>query len=228
MFLYIMIVIQILFGISANAVQLGICRPLAVNWDPAASKKKCWPARVAWVGIIVNGTVSALTDIIFACIAVSFVREIKRPLREKIVVSFLMALGILAGAASITKLTKVKKYTRNRDWLYDGVDLVIWNIVEAQAGIIAACVPCLKSPCERLLRRFGLLPTCTDSNCTDVNHKHLDYIGLSSMRHDRGSQEIADTVVGADLAGSGQSIFGGEGRRSVTANQLDTEIAEKT
>jgi hypothetical protein len=114
-FLYTMIVIQTLSAISANAIQLGLCQPLAVSWDPIASKGKCWPPRVAWIGIGVNGVISVITDIMFACIPVSFVYKIKRPLREKIVVSFLMALGILASAASIMKLTKVKKYSRNRD-----------------------------------------------------------------------------------------------------------------
>jgi hypothetical protein len=108
------------------------------------------------------------------------------------------------------------------------VDLAIWNVVEAQTGIIAACIPCLKSPCERVLRRFGLLSTCTESNCSDAKHRRGHDIDLSSVQYDRESLESVHRIAGTDLARSGQGILGGKGRRSVTANQWDTDIVEKT
>ena len=139
-----------------------------------------------------------------------------------------MALGILAAIASIIKITKVRKYGTNRD-MYDGIDLALWSVVEAQVGIIAACVPCLKSPSERVMRRLGFLSTCEVSGCTDPKHKHSHGIDLSEVESGRSTQVTVDSISGTDRAGSEQGILGaGERRRSVPANEWDTEAVEKT
>ena len=225
-FLYTMIIIQIVSAISANIVQFSICRPLSSIWNPFVQRDDCWPRHVAQICIIVNGVVAIVTDIIFTFVPLTFIYRIKRPLREKIVVSFLMALGILASAASVVKLTLAKKYGRNRDRLYDGVDLALWSIIEGEVAIIAACVPCLKSPSEKVLRRLGLLSSGKDSKCSDPKHPRCGGADLSSLEY-RGTEESLDSLPGLEREGSERDMLPVQRRKSSVMKDWDTEAAEK-
>lgn len=223
-FLYSMIVIQVLSAISANIVQFSICRPLSSIWDPFVLRADCWPPHVAKICIIVNGVIAIVTDIIFTLVPLTFIIQIKRPLREKIVVSLLMALGILASASSIVKLTLAKKYGRNRDRLYDGVDLAMWSIIEGEVAIIAACVPCLKSPSEKVLRRLGLLSSSKDSKCSDPKRQFGDEIGLSSLER---TEDSLESLAGIDNAETERDILPIQRRRSSAMKDWDTDAVEK-
>jgi hypothetical protein len=189
-FLYTMIIIQVAFSVHANIVQFSICRPLASIWDPFVPRSNCWPPHVVHICVIVNCVVAIVTDIIFTFIPLTFIYKIKRPLREKIVVSILMALGIVASAASIVRLTLAKKYGPNSDRLYDFIGLALWSNIEGEMAIIAACVPYLKSPSEKVLRRLGLLSSRTEPKCLWYNERQHPYearISLSSTEY-RGTE----------------------------------------
>ena len=70
-----------------------------------------------------------------------------------------MGAGVFSAAAVIVKLTYLDSFGKTKDPFFDVVNLATWSVVEEQMGIIAACVPTLKSPFERVLRRVGLLST---------------------------------------------------------------------
>lgn len=159
-FLWLMIVVQILSCLASLIFQLVQCRPLAALWDPAGHPHAvCTDPDAAFVSLYVNSGIGITTDLIFALVPISFIRIMHRPLREKIVLSMLMGMGVFAAAASIVKTTLVKSYGRTGDTLWDAVDLTLWSILEEQTGIIAACIPCLKSPFERTLQKCGVLST---------------------------------------------------------------------
>lgn len=204
-FLYTMIIIQVASSVSANIVQFSICRPLASFWDPSIPRNNCWPHHVARTCIIVNGVIAIATDIILTFTPLTLIYKIKRPLREKIVVSILMGLGILASAASVVKLTLANKYGGSRVDIYDGVDLTLWSIVEGEVAIIAACVPCLKVPAEKVLRRLGLLSSCEDPKYDGPKHLPEDRISPSKTAYD------VDEVSLDSLALSERNILPPEG-----------------
>ncbi|KAF2269388.1 hypothetical protein CC78DRAFT_529175 [Lojkania enalia] len=157
-FLWSMIAIQIASCIASVVFQLVQCVPLAGIWDPKNHPNAvCTPPQSAFVSIYVNSAIAIITDLMFALIPITFIRKMQRPLREKVFLSCLMGLGIFAAAASIVKTTLVKDYGVTGDSLWDAMDLTLWSILEEQSGIIAACIPTLKSPLERILHRIGLL-----------------------------------------------------------------------
>ncbi|KAF2465221.1 uncharacterized protein BDR25DRAFT_91667 [Lindgomyces ingoldianus] len=157
-FLWTMIAIQIASCVASLVFQLVQCRPLAVIWNPAAHPNAvCTKPESAFISIYVNSSIAIATDLTFAVLPITFIRKMNRPLREKLVLSILMGLGVFAAAASIVKTTLVKNYGITGDSLWDAIDLTLWSILEEQTGIIAACIPCLKSPFEKVLGRMGLL-----------------------------------------------------------------------
>ncbi|KAL5326369.1 hypothetical protein ACEPPN_004053 [Leptodophora sp. 'Broadleaf-Isolate-01'] len=93
---------------------------------------------------------------------VKLIRTLNRPLREKILIGCLMAMGLVATIIAGIK-TKTFKNVYLGDPLSTTVDSSMWAKLEELVGIIAACMPCLKAPAEKLLRRAGILPDHQDS-----------------------------------------------------------------
>lgn len=157
MFLHGMIMVQLVSALCANIIQLSRCRPISAAWRFDTEATQCLDVNVIYIAIYVNGGVNVVTDIMLAVTPLTFLRNIRRSTRERAVIGFLMALGLLAAAGAFVKMSLARKYGQTGDMLWDSVALVTWSVVESQLGIIAACVPCLKSPSERALRRVGLL-----------------------------------------------------------------------
>ena len=156
-FLYAMVAVQLAAAVHANAMQLAACRPISAGWRLETTVEHCWPISVLHATIYAHGSVAACTDLIFAFIPLTFLGSVRRSLRERLVIALLMGLGVFAAAAVVVKLTLVPTYGATGDMLWDSVDLNTWSILEGQLGIVAACVPCLKSPFQAALRRMGLL-----------------------------------------------------------------------
>jgi hypothetical protein len=95
-------------------------------------------------------------DFILATMPVQLIRTLQRPLREKILISCLMATGLIATGIAGYKMT-LSQQANTGDLLASTVKLPLWCKLEEQVGIIAACLPCLKTQIERLLYRIGIL-----------------------------------------------------------------------
>jgi hypothetical protein len=95
-------------------------------------------------------------DFTLAMMPIHLMRRLNRRTSEKILICFMMSLGLGAGAISSYKISISDKTFRG-DLLADTVPLAMWNELEALLGLVAACVPCLKAPGERALLRLGLL-----------------------------------------------------------------------
>jgi hypothetical protein len=108
-FLYTMMAIQIATAITANVLQLSQCRPIAAAWDPSIRNAKCLSIRVSQIAIIAIAIIGVVTDVIFTSLPLYFISNIRRPFREKVVLVFLIGLGIVASIASIVKSTKGKR-----------------------------------------------------------------------------------------------------------------------
>ncbi|KAF2113873.1 hypothetical protein BDV96DRAFT_467068, partial [Lophiotrema nucula] len=157
-FLWAMIGIQVASCFASTVFQLLQCIPMAATWDRAKYPDAvCAEPDSAFVSLYVNSAIGIATDVILALVPITFIRKMQRPIRDKVVLSCLMGLGIFATVASIVKTTLVRKYGATGDSLWDALGLTLWSIIEVQVGIFAACVPTLKSPFERTLHRIGIL-----------------------------------------------------------------------
>jgi hypothetical protein len=132
---------------------------------------------------VVTTGIFIATDIFLSLFPLTFIRQLKRPRREKIVLAILMGLGLLASAASVMRLIVTSFYVSDTDPLYDIVIPAIWGCVEeylcefphgnsilppfpvltSVIGIFAACVPYLRIPFENVLGRLGLLTSIHQS-----------------------------------------------------------------
>lgn len=134
-FLRVMVLFQVGIGITMNYFQFTLCKPLAAIWDPAvAATAYCEPPDISQTSIYVTAALTILTDVILSLIPLTFIVQLQRPMREKLAIAFIMALGLVASCASIYKATLVKNYGVTGDTLVDGVGLTIWSFLEMQLG----------------------------------------------------------------------------------------------
>ncbi|KAF2191830.1 hypothetical protein K469DRAFT_654985 [Zopfia rhizophila CBS 207.26] len=175
-FLWSMIGVQVASCIASLVFQLVQCIPLAAIWDPTNHPNAvCTKPETAFISIYVNSAIAITTDLTFAALPITFIRKMQMPMREKIILSCLMGLGVFAATASIVKTTLVKTYGITGDTLWDSIDLTLWSILEEQMGIIAACIPCLKQPFERVLNRMGLLSSIKRSTYGGYRNEYGNY-----------------------------------------------------
>ena len=95
-------------------------------------------------------------DLILSLMPIRLIRTLKRSLSEKILISVLMALGLLATAINCAKMTTFTSYGEG-DPMQATILPSMYAKLEEVVGIIASCLPCLKQPAENILRRFGIL-----------------------------------------------------------------------
>jgi hypothetical protein len=157
-FLWGMIVLQIIIAVYNTFAQLLQCIPLRAAWDfLGLVEAKCWSDYAIRTSSIIVSSFNVATDIIFSLIPITFLRKVQRPLRERVIIGLLMALGLFASAASIAKIVAATNFGNTGDPTAEGISVGMWSCIEELVGFIAASIPCLKSPFQRVLVHFNLV-----------------------------------------------------------------------
>ncbi|KAH7111786.1 hypothetical protein B0J11DRAFT_598407 [Dendryphion nanum] len=134
--LWALIIVQMISVTSTFIVQFTECHPLRAMWDVVPGAK-CWtPAQMHTFGYVFAITNIAL-DFVLSLMPIAFLRRLRRPLAERIVIAFLMALGLVATAAAIIKTSYMRDFAITGDTLRDIVHINMWCKIEEQLGIVA-------------------------------------------------------------------------------------------
>ncbi|KAF2852535.1 hypothetical protein T440DRAFT_516379 [Plenodomus tracheiphilus IPT5] len=155
-FLYLMIAVQILLGIYNICATLLQCVPVRKQWDLlGAVQGRCWSKRMVGVSSISSGVINILTDFTFALLPLSFLQHLRRPLRERVLLFILMALGVFAGVASVLKIVAASRFGATADPVNESIGIGMWSVIEELVGVIVICIPTLRSPVKRVLGYWG-------------------------------------------------------------------------
>jgi hypothetical protein len=65
------------------------------------------------------------SDFVLAILPITFIRVIKRPLREKVVLAVLMGFGIIAGVAGVIKVSLLHDVMAGTDPFFDETNVGI-------------------------------------------------------------------------------------------------------
>ncbi|KAI1395162.1 plasma membrane protein Pth11-like protein [Hypoxylon fuscum] len=90
-----------------------------------------------------------ITDVIIMCIPIPLVWRLNMSLPKRIAVMAIFLLGGVAVAASLTRLILTARLVEggfgpDADAILTTTDTLYWGLVEASAGILAACLPTLQ------------------------------------------------------------------------------------
>jgi hypothetical protein len=158
-FLWGMIVATIIVSIYNMLFQVLQCIPLAAAWDllGVMTDAKCISKEGIRINLYCISAFNIITDIISALMPFTFLKKVQIPLRERIVIGMLMGLGLFAAVASTLKAVYSATFGTGGDYNLEGITVGTWTVIEEQIAFIAACIPCLRSPFQRLLERVGIL-----------------------------------------------------------------------
>jgi len=162
-FLYTVATLQAIYFIGNVVFAFVQCRPLAAVWDPvlaADPSSVCLGAAATRITSNVSSGINTATDLALSMAPMVILWKMHRPLRERILVCALMAVGLLASASSLVKAITIQ------EWGNPDVDswalaesIATWTVVEQELAVLAACSPSLKGPLQRLLGRMGIALT---------------------------------------------------------------------
>ena len=100
-------------------------------------------------------------------------------------------MGLFAAGIAGYKTAISKKLSRG-DFLSSSVELSLWNRLEGLVGLTAACMPCLKSPAERLLRRLCVRPK-------NLRFTKPSFVISLEERHVKATKRSGDDTWGSDF-----------------------------
>ena len=148
------------------------CMPMSAAYDVIAQQAPGGTANGQCVhASVIRGVsntysiINITTDIILSLLPLEFIIRLQRPVREKALLFILMALGILASAASIEKMIQVQKYgDPNSDWFVTAAKMSTWTVIEELVAIIAANLPSFKMLFQKGLQRMGVSVIASNKN----------------------------------------------------------------
>jgi len=158
-FVWLNIALAAAYGFGNMWFILFSCQPLSAAWGDFADPEsaKCLPASAIRIAALTGAVVSVLTDVLLSLAPITFLWNLKRPLRERIVLGCLMAMGLLAGISSVVKNLIVADFGKpGLDMLAMNISISTWTALEMLLGIIAACTPFCKPVLERCLSALGV------------------------------------------------------------------------
>jgi len=163
--------LQVAYFIGNTVYIFMECRPLAAMWDLAGeiTDATCFGPGAVRIASNVGAGINITTDMTLSLAPMVVLWRMRRPLRERILVCGLMAIGLFASAASIVKAVLVREWGNPQvdPWAL-GAAIGTWTILEQLLAMLAACSPSLKGPLQRLLGRFGILLTRYNSQLSFI------------------------------------------------------------
>src|SRR4051794_30319093 len=86
---------------------------------------------------------------------------------EKILIGFLMATGLFASVFGVLRIVILLGYFQDRDMVWMAVRSDLLCGLELMIATIAASLPCLKAPTQRVLHHFGVLRSSSTVACVE-------------------------------------------------------------
>ncbi|KMU75636.1 hypothetical protein CISG_04810 [Coccidioides immitis RMSCC 3703] len=142
---YVLVLVA-LYAIASIIVTIFECMPIVKVWD-RSTNGTCinftafWYANAAW---------NITSDLIILILPMPVVHTLYLPYRSKFGLTAIFTLGIFVCITSILRMTTLKVSSEAADQSYGTLISTMWTTIEANAGIICACLPMLRIPLTRL------------------------------------------------------------------------------
>ncbi|KAM0716838.1 hypothetical protein Q7P37_006690 [Cladosporium fusiforme] len=200
-------------GILNTSTLVCICRPVAAGYDLSLRKPDSCYSRDVFVKIgVFNSSVNIATDLLFATLPIPILWGLQINLKKKIGLTIVLSLGYFAAATAIYKTPIQYHFFDQSDNTGKGAWYYVWQIVEMDVGILAACLPTLKPLFNNL---FETAKTITSGRPT-THHTSRDWsqtdpqgYSLSQFRGERGYQ--AHVTSGQTPSNSNSIVKEGQG-----------------
>ncbi|KAH8673681.1 hypothetical protein BX600DRAFT_212667 [Xylariales sp. PMI_506] len=145
--IWAVLAVVILFNIFYLLIAILQCRPITYFWLRFTDTKMqgtCVSIALATGSTYAATAVNAVTDWTLGLLPIALVWNLHLGTKAKCSIAGVLALGILASAATLMRLPYVWQLTHSTDGLYVFTDFMIWSTVENGVGLIASSVATLR------------------------------------------------------------------------------------
>lgn len=175
-----------LFWLISTIVSIFACTPIHHNWD-RSSPGACGVNTIAWWYVLATvvlqersssflrfsqSTLNTISDVIILLIPMPLIKNLlKIPVRQKISLMVVFALGIFVIACTIVRMTTFQTGI-GADTTYDGGITLLWSIIETNVAIVCACLPLLRPLFARLVPAFGKSMTGSKNKSYSLQNRY--------------------------------------------------------
>ncbi|KAF4975988.1 hypothetical protein FZEAL_7295 [Fusarium zealandicum] len=134
-------------GIGATIWQ---CVPIEAAWNKSL-EATCIDSNSFWVAYAVMNIV---TDVMVLALPIVPIMRLQMNMRDRLLLCCVFLVGGLVTITSILRTTSVQNSLKNKqDITYTFIERGIWTLIEANLGIISACMPVLRRPLAKMFPR---------------------------------------------------------------------------
>ncbi|KAM7200835.1 integral membrane protein [Naviculisporaceae sp. PSN 640] len=148
------------WGVAQTFALAMICMPARKFWDVTADGY-CQPMLPVFLAVAVT---NMLSDFIIFLIPLPSIKTLQLPLRQKMILAFILCLGLFTCIVSIVRLQSLPAAAAAVDSTWDNTEAALWSIIELTVAIIAACLPTLGPLVSRFFPRFMNLSSSARNN----------------------------------------------------------------
>ncbi|THC99528.1 hypothetical protein EYZ11_000988 [Aspergillus tanneri] len=144
------------FTLSTVISSILQCSPVQYAFNKSIrSGGSCFNLTAFWYA---NAVFNIFSDLVLVALPVPVICKLHLPLKSKLVLCSIFAVGIFVCITSILRITTLDIATSHLDITWNSIGSSMWTVIESNLGIICACLPALRRPlafvCPRL---FGKL-----------------------------------------------------------------------
>ncbi|KAJ2989964.1 hypothetical protein NUW58_g3198 [Xylaria curta] len=147
---YIWLAIQTAWATANFLAIVLLCRPLAYQWDKTIPGGECGNFLASYYGAHV---IIFTLDIILTVLPIPVLWQLKMDMKKKIVVTLMFGLGLFINILNLIRLAWRQKVS-STDITYEYALLFFFSVLEAQLGIVLACVPLMQPVLHKLSKAW--------------------------------------------------------------------------
>ncbi|KAK3073367.1 hypothetical protein LTR53_005119 [Teratosphaeriaceae sp. CCFEE 6253] len=117
-----------------------LCTPAAKLWDPEIPGH-CLSAQRYWVSV---ACINIGLDFLVLLLPIPAIAALRLPRKQKVTMLMVFLLGFFVCAISVSRLASVLVTAKSGAIIQSGIYAIIFSVVEANVGIICACLLALK------------------------------------------------------------------------------------
>jgi len=235
-FLYVVTGLQVAYFVGNTVFIFVACIPLRGIWDiRVAGTARCLGPESSRIASNVGSGINISTDILLSLAPMFILWNMRRPLRERVLVCTLTGIGLLASVSSLVKAIMVRKWGEpGIDTWAVAISIATWTILEQFLAVMATCSPALKGPLQRALKSVGVFITSYNSHVSFVEVRRSRIVRALTEDGDNSkeprapspahfrSEEAIKTHFTLSTSRSQLDLETGSSRGSQRANELDT------
>ncbi|KAF7529202.1 hypothetical protein G7054_g9906 [Neopestalotiopsis clavispora] len=139
--------IVLIFNIVYMFIAVAQCQPIDYFWNRLVDfteKGTCVSKELASGSTYAATAVNAFADWTLGLLPIALVWNVELNRKAKMSVAGILALGVLASAATLVRIPYIWQLTHTVDFTYNFTDFTIWSAVENGVGIIASSIATLR------------------------------------------------------------------------------------